>query len=60
MLINNDKLISFNDVNINNFSDYDLDYLRMQIKKNAESLEKSIEKLKSLSSKISSDKELEN
>ena len=49
MFVDNNKFDSFS--NVNNFSDYDLDYLRMQIKKNAESLEKSIAKLRTLSMK---------
>ena len=46
-----------NSVNVNNFSDYDLDYLRTQIKKNSESLERAIENLRRLASKSSSEVE---
>lgn len=46
--------------NLSNFSDYDLDYLRMQIKKNAECLEKSIDRLRRLSAKDNSEEDMEN
>jgi len=65
MLLDNSKF-DFSDfntlknINVNNFSDYDLDYLRMQIKKNSESLDKSLEKLRNLSNKISSTENMEN
>lgn len=46
---------SLNSINANNYSDYDLDYIRMQIKKNSESLEKSIENLRKLANKRESE-----
>lgn len=45
------KFNTLNSVNADNFTDYDLDYLRMQIKKNSESLEKSIQNLKRLANR---------
>lgn len=42
---------SLNGVNVNNYSDYDLDYIRMQIKKNSESLERSLENLRKIASR---------
>lgn len=58
MFDDNNKFNSFS--NVNNFSDYDLDYLRMQIRKNAESLEKSIAKLRTLSTKDGTEETIEN
>jgi hypothetical protein len=57
MFVDNNKFDSFS--NVNNFSDYDLDYLRMQIKKNAESLERSIAKLRTLSTKSETEETME-
>ncbi|MGE5472750.1 MAG: hypothetical protein ACM3UU_00850 [Ignavibacteriales bacterium] len=42
---------SLNGINVNNYSDYDLDYIRMQIKKNSESLERSLENLRKIASR---------
>lgn len=57
MNFDSSKFNSLNSVNVNNFSDYDLDYLRTQIKKNSESLERAIENLRRLASKSSSEVE---
>ncbi len=57
MNFDSSKYNSMNSVNVNNFSDYDLDYLRTQIKKNSESLERAIENLRRLASKSSSEVE---
>ena len=46
------KFNTLNSVDTNNFTDYDLDYLRLQIKRNSENLEKSIQNLKNLANKI--------
>ncbi|MGE5329995.1 MAG: hypothetical protein ACM3KR_10885 [Deltaproteobacteria bacterium] len=46
---------SLNGVNVNNYSDYDLDYIRMQIKKNSESLERSLENLRRIASRRDSE-----
>jgi len=48
---NNFNLSLLKGINANNYSDYDLDYIRMQIKKNSESLERSIEKLSKIASR---------
>ena len=51
MGFDSNKIGSLSSVNVDNFSDYDLDYLRLQIKKNSESLEKAIENLRRLANK---------
>ncbi len=61
MVFNQEKFSStnfnINNFDVKNFSDYDLDYLRMQIKRNSDSLEKAIENLKKLANKHSSNVE---
>ncbi len=58
MVFNREKFsssnFSINNFDVKNFSDYDLDYLRMQIKRNSDSLEKAIENLKRLANKQNS------
>jgi len=46
---------SLSGINVNNYSDYDLDYIRMQIKKNSESLERSLENLRKIASRRDSE-----
>lgn len=55
MTFDNNKFGSLDSTNVNNFNDYDLDYLRMQIRKNSESLERAIENLRKLASKAESE-----
>jgi len=50
-----DNLSLLNGINAHNYSDYDLDYIRMQIRKNSEALEKSIENLRKIASRRESD-----
>lgn len=57
MSIDTNKFNSLNGINVNNFTDYDVDYIRMQIKKNSEALEKSIENLRRLANKCSPETE---
>jgi len=52
---NKDNLSLLNGINVHNYSDYDLDYIRMQIKKNSEALEKSIDNLRKIASRRDAD-----
>lgn len=57
MALDSNRFDSLKTNNIDNFTDYDLDYLRMQIKKNSESLEKAIDNLRRLADKTQSGSE---
>lgn len=59
MNLSQNKFSSFNSFNINDFTDYDLDYLRSQIRKNSESLERAIENLRKLANQYKTDKNME-
>lgn len=59
MSLEQNKLNALSGINVNNFSDYDLDYIRMQIKKNSESLERSIENLKRIANRREAESMLE-